>query len=149
MEKNYSGFQLREQESSHFEISLEHFALFLKKTCPLKKLFYQNPSNSVFFPKHKQPGGLPGGSAVMRLPTSTGDKASISGLGRSGNRNTNQLWHSCLGKHMDRGAWWTRVHGVIKSQGVRRYFVTKQQQQYNLEEEQHTTQAPYRLPVSH
>ena len=31
-------------------------------------------------------------------------------------RNGNPLQGSCLGNSMDRGAWWTTVHGVAKSQ---------------------------------
>jgi len=41
----------------------------------------------------------------------------VSGLGRSsGEGNDNPLKYSCLENLMDRGAWWTIVHG---SQGVR------------------------------
>ena len=46
-----------------------------------------------------------------------GDADSIPALGRSpGGRNGNPLQYSCLGNPMDRGAWWTTVHGVGKSQ---------------------------------
>ena len=46
----------------------------------------------------------------------TGDTDSIPGLGRSsGGRDGNPLQYSCLGNPMDRGAWWTTVHGVTKS----------------------------------
>ena len=39
------------------------------------------------------------------------------GLGRSpGGGNGNPLQYSCLENPMDRGAWWTVVHGVAKSQ---------------------------------
>ena len=39
------------------------------------------------------------------------------GLGRSpGEWNGNPLQHSCLESSMDRGAWWTTVHEVTKSQ---------------------------------
>ena len=45
-----------------------------------------------------------------------GDVYSIPGLGRSpGEGNGNPL-HSCLGNHMDRGAWLATVDGVSKSQ---------------------------------
>ena len=44
-----------------------------------------------------------------------GDLGSVSGLGRSpGEGNGNPLQSSCLGNPMDRGAWWTSVHGVAK-----------------------------------
>ena len=47
----------------------------------------------------------------------TGDVDSIPGSGRSpGEGNGNPLQYSCLGKHVDRGAWWATVHRVTKSQ---------------------------------
>ena len=33
-----------------------------------------------------------------------------------GEENGNPLQHSCLENSIDRGAWWTTVHGVAKSQ---------------------------------
>ena len=43
--------------------------------------------------------------------------ASISGSGRSPRQgNGNPLQYSCLGNPMDKGAWWTTVHGVAESQ---------------------------------
>ena len=37
-------------------------------------------------------------------------------MGKSpGEGNGNPLQYSCLGKPMDRGAWWATVHGVAKS----------------------------------
>ena len=44
-----------------------------------------------------------------------GDSGSIPGLGRSPG-NGSPLQYSCLDNSMDRGAWWTAVHGVAKSQ---------------------------------
>ena len=45
------------------------------------------------------------------------DPGSIPGSGRCpGRRNGNPLQYSCLGNHMDRGAWWATVHVVEKSQ---------------------------------
>ena len=42
---------------------------------------------------------------------------SIPGLGRSpGGGHGNPLQYSCLENPMDRGAWWTMVHRVSKSQ---------------------------------
>ena len=44
------------------------------------------------------------------------DMCSIHGLGRApGEGNGNPLQYSCLENSMDRGAWWTKVHGVTKS----------------------------------
>ena len=44
-----------------------------------------------------------------------GDAGWIPGLERSPEEgNCNQLQYSCLGNSMDRGAWWTTVHGITK-----------------------------------
>ena len=57
---------------------------------------------------------------VKNQPADAGDvrgAGSIPGSGRSprgGHGNT--LQYSCLENPMDRGAWWTTVHGVTKSQ---------------------------------
>ena len=52
---------------------------------------------------------------VNNLPTNSGSASSIPGLGRSlKGGNGNLLQYSCLGKLMDRGAWWAMVHGVTK-----------------------------------
>ena len=37
-------------------------------------------------------------------------------LGPPGEGNGNPLQYPCLGKLMDRGAWWATVHGVTNSQ---------------------------------
>ena len=63
---------------------------------------------------------FPDGSVVKNPPamqeTHIGDGVSIPGLGRyPGEGNGNPLQYSCLGNHMDRGAWWATVHGVSKS----------------------------------
>ena len=51
--------------------------------------------------------GFPDGSGVALLPANAGDTGSILGLGRSpGEGNSNPLQYSCLGKPMNRGAWW-------------------------------------------
>ena len=53
-------------------------------------------------------------------PASAGgarDVGSVSGLGRSpGVANGNPLHYSCLENSVDRGAWWTIVCKVVKSQ---------------------------------
>ena len=52
---------------------------------------------------------------VKNPPANAGDMGSIPGLGRSpGEGNGNPLQYSCLGNPMDRGAWWTTVHGVAE-----------------------------------
>ena len=63
--------------------------------------------------------GFPGASAVMNLLANSVDVGSIPGLGRSsGVGNGKPLQYSCLGKPMDRGAWWATVHGVAKDSGT-------------------------------
>ena len=53
-----------------------------------------------------------------------GDMGSVPGLGRSpGEENGNPFQYSCLGKPMDRGAWWATIYGVAR---VRRNLVTRQ-----------------------
>ena len=63
---------------------------------------------------------FPAGSVVKILLANAGnvrDAGSITGSGRSpGGGHSNPLQYSCLENHMDRGAWWATVHGVIKSQ---------------------------------
>ena len=52
---------------------------------------------------------------VKDPPASAGDVGSVPGSGGSpGEGNGNPLQYSCLENHMDRGAWWTTVHGVAK-----------------------------------
>ena len=49
------------------------------------------------------------------LPDYAGDSVSIPGLGRSPEEgNGNAIQYSCLGKPMDREAWWATVHGIAK-----------------------------------
>ena len=58
------------------------------------------------------------GLVVKELTCSAGDAGdmgSIPGLGSSpGGGNGNPLQYSGLGNPMERGAWWTTVHGVAK-----------------------------------
>ena len=57
---------------------------------------------------------------AKKLPANAGDatdSGSIPGSGRSpGEGNGNPLQHSCLGNSMNRGAWLSVVHEVIKSE---------------------------------
>ena len=63
--------------------------------------------------------GFSGSSVVKNLPANAGDMCSIPGLGRSpGGGDGNLLQYSCLGNHMDRGAWWAPTHGVAKALGT-------------------------------
>ena len=51
--------------------------------------------------------GFPGGSDGKESTCSSGDLASISGLGGSPEEgNSYPLQYSCLENPMDRGAWW-------------------------------------------
>ena len=53
---------------------------------------------------------------VKNLAANAGDMGLIPGWGRSpGKGNGSLLQYSCLGNPMDRGAWWSIVHGVAKS----------------------------------
>ena len=61
--------------------------------------------------------GFLGGSDSKESFYNAGDPGSIHGWGRSpGEGNDNPLQYFCLEYPMDRGAWWTTVHGVTKSQ---------------------------------
>ena len=54
---------------------------------------------------------------VKNPPANAGDIGLIPGSERSsGDWNGNPLQYFCLGNPRDRGAWWTTVHGVAKSQ---------------------------------
>jgi len=57
---------------------------------------------------------------VKYLPVNAGDDRNVGlipGSGRTpGVGNGNPLQYSCLENPMDRGAWWSKVHGVTKSQ---------------------------------
>ena len=59
--------------------------------------------------------GFPGGSVVKNPPANVGDsgeRGSILESGRCPGEGTkNPLQYSCLGNHMDRGAWRATVHG--------------------------------------
>ena len=59
---------------------------------------------------------FPSGSVVKNPPANAGDAGMIPGSRRfPGEQNVNSLQYSCLENSMDRGAWWTTVHGVSKS----------------------------------
>ena len=59
--------------------------------------------------------GFPGVLVSKESACNAGDQGSIPGLGRSPEEgNGNPLQHSCLENPMDRGAWWTTVHGVAR-----------------------------------
>ena len=60
---------------------------------------------------------IPGVSDSEESVCNAGDLGSIPESGRSpGEGNGYPLQYSCLENSRDRGAWWTAVHGIIKSQ---------------------------------
>ena len=60
--------------------------------------------------------GLACGSDGKEFACNAGDPCSISGLGRSpGEGNGNPLQYFSLENPMDRGAWWTIDHGVVRN----------------------------------
>ena len=60
--------------------------------------------------------GFPGGSDGKASVCNAGDLGLIPGSERCpGGGNGSPLQYSCLGKPMDRGAWWAAVHGVAES----------------------------------
>ena len=65
-----------------------------------------------------KPGwGFPGGSVVKESTCEAGDTGLIPESIRSlGGGNGNLLQYSCLENPVDRGAWWSTVQGVAKSQ---------------------------------
>ena len=72
----------------------------------------------VFGNHHHHHQGLPRQICVKESPANmgdAGDMCSIPGTGRSpGERNGNTLQYSCLFNSMDRGTWWTVVHGATE-----------------------------------
>ena len=60
--------------------------------------------------------GFPGGSIGKESACNVGDLGLTPGLGRSpGGGHGNPVQYPCLMSPMDRGAWWTALHGVAKS----------------------------------
>ena len=71
---------------------------------------------SILFLKLYCELGLPGGSDGEKSARNARNLGLIPGLGRSpGEWNGYPLQYSCLENSMDRGAWWTTVHGVTES----------------------------------
>ena len=67
------------------------------------------------FRHSKSINGSPDVSVVKYPPANAGDTGSIPGSGRSAEEgNGNQLQYSWLRNLMNRGAWWTAIHRVVK-----------------------------------
>ena len=57
--------------------------------------------------------GFPSGTDGKESACNGGDLGSISGWGRSAREGIGYpLQYSCLENSIDRGAWWTTIHGV-------------------------------------
>ena len=60
------------------------------------------------------------GGMVVKNPSTNADARDVSLIHGSGKSlevgNGNLFQNTCLGKPVDRGAWWATVHGVTKSQ---------------------------------
>ena len=70
----------------------------------------------LFLGSYEEDLGFPGGSAGKESACNARDPGLIPGLGRSpGKGNGNSLQFSCLENSMDRGAWQTTIHGIVKS----------------------------------
>ena len=81
----------------------------------------------VFLAKLRVASVFPGGSTVKNPPANIEDVCLIPGSGGlPWKRKCNPLQYSCLGNPMDRGAWWTTVHGVPKKLDL----ITKKQQKF-------------------
>ena len=85
----------------------------------VEKWFLEQEHSYYFLPlRNKNLNAIrasPVNERVKDLPTIAGDLGLVPGSGRSPEgRNSNPLWCSCLRNPMDKGAWWTTVHGVVK-----------------------------------
>ena len=75
--------------------------------------------------------GFPGGSDGKKSACDVGEQGSIAGLGRSpGEGHGNPLQYSCLENSMDRGAWWATVHGVTKSQTLKKRKIEERERKH-------------------
>ena len=71
--------------------------------------------------------GFPGSLDGKESTYNAEDLGSIPALGRSpGGGHGNPLQYSCLENPMNRGAWWTTVHGVAKSRDMTERLSTGQ-----------------------
>ena len=109
-------FWLSECEQKHITYSIHTVSilnLILAWNSSMPFFFFCFPPQNIHFLGSFD---ISGGSAVKYLSASAGDKSLIPGSARfPGERNDNSVQYFCLGNFMDRGAWWTVVHGVTKS----------------------------------
>ena len=94
------------------------FAFTESQLEPSPPFFFLNPPNFIEIKMYifRMYQGFSGGSMVKNLPANVEDVGLIPGSGRSPREgNGNPLHYSCLENSMDRGAWWSTVHGVTKT----------------------------------
>ena len=60
-------------------------------------------------------GTFQGAPVVRNLPANERDTVSIPDPGRGPQEGNGNPLHCCLGNPIDRGAWWSTVHGVTKN----------------------------------
>ena len=116
--------------SLFFNMLSRFIIAFLPRRNHLLVLWLQSPSAVILEPKKiksvtvfvSSPIYLPWRTSLVaqmlkRLAYNAGDLGLVTGSGKSsGEGKGNPLQYSCLENPMDRGAWWTTVHGVAKSQ---------------------------------
>ena len=83
----------------------------------MKQSYSLKKPNKIDEPQQdSQKEDFPDGSDGKESTCNIGDPDLISGLGRfSGEENGYPLQYSYLTNSIDKGAWWTVVHGVTKS----------------------------------
>ena len=73
-----------------------------------------------------------GASDSKESACNAGDPGSIPDSGKSpGEGNGNSLQYSCLEDPMDRGAWWTAVHGITESDMTEQLTQMKEEKTFN------------------
>ena len=78
-------------------------------------LLHVGQQTQVWFGNTLTPA-FPGDSVGKEAALNAEDPGSIPEAGRSpGEGNGNPLQYSCLENSMDKGAWWSTVHGVTNS----------------------------------
>ena len=102
----------------HFFATVEYRQLVFSKPVMKREVLSLYKSFIPCFPFKVPPslnGGFPGDSDGKESACSVGELGSIPGSGRSpGEGNGNPLHYSCLGNSMNRGAWWSTVHGATE-----------------------------------
>ena len=127
----FTGFIYDHQNKMYFSQKESYSSIFQKHHSQVKKARYLTTTKNLSGSKTPTLSNMPhffvsasvlkrdfsGGTDSKESACNAGDLGSIPGSGRfPGEGNGNPLQYSCLGNHMDRGAWWAvTVHGVTKS----------------------------------